>query len=85
MSKSINLTKDMLPTAAESSALWHSIQDSELMVSAGLRDGLIDKEQAAAEREGIRAAKRAVIKINRLRKAFRQPRLIEGPDHAADR
>lgn len=58
-----------LPTKDEMSALWRCLEDSALMVAEGRRSGLISDANRVAERARLTKARRAYLKLNKLRKA----------------
>ncbi|MBT2333588.1 hypothetical protein J7E49_06685 [Variovorax paradoxus] len=55
-------------TKAETVALWHAVDDMALMVRAMRQDPLCTPEQIAARRTLLTTAKRALRKVNALRK-----------------
>lgn len=59
-------------TKADTVALWHAVNWTEIVLREWLRDGFkddTDKAQYEAERERLRTAKRALRKVNAIRKA----------------
>lgn len=57
-------------TKADTVALWHAVNNMALMVQELPRVEGVTPEQIEAERERLRAAKRALRKVNALRNAL---------------